>query len=54
MYKDQLHGKKQEKEKLEYIVFDEITEKQIPKVLENQNVQQHEQHVPQTLASVVR
>jgi hypothetical protein len=27
MYKDQLQGKKQEKEKPEYIVFDEITEK---------------------------
>jgi hypothetical protein len=39
MYKDQLRGKKQEKEKPEYIVLDEITEKEIPKVPENQNVQ---------------
>jgi hypothetical protein len=54
MYKDQLQGKKQEKEKPEYTVLDEITEKEIPKVPKNQNVQQHEQHVPQTLVSVVR
>jgi hypothetical protein len=43
MYKDQLQGKKQEKEKQEYTVLDEITEKEIPKELENQNVQQQEQ-----------
>jgi hypothetical protein len=54
MYKDQLQGKKQETEKHEYIVLDEITEKEIPKELENQNVQQQEQQVPQTPASVVR
>ena len=54
MYKDQLQGKIQEKEKPEYTVFDEITEKEMPKVPENQNVQQQEKHVPQTLASVVR
>jgi hypothetical protein len=54
MYKDQLQGKKQEKEKREYTVLDEITEKEIPKVTKNQNVQQHEQHVPQTPTSVVR
>jgi hypothetical protein len=35
-------------------VLDEITEKEIPKELENQNVQQQEQEVPQTPASVVR
>jgi hypothetical protein len=35
-------------------VLDEITEKEIPKVLENQNVQKQEQQVPQTIASVVR
>jgi hypothetical protein len=35
-------------------VLDEITEKEIPKVPENQNVQQQEQQVPQTPASVVR
>jgi hypothetical protein len=52
MYKDQLQGKKQEKEKQEYIVLDEITEKEIPKEPKNQNVQQQEQ--PQTPASVVR
>jgi hypothetical protein len=51
MYKDQLQGKKQETKKQEYIVLDEITEKEIPKEPENQNVQQQ---VPQTPASVVR
>jgi hypothetical protein len=35
-------------------VLDEITEKEIPKETENQNVQQQEQQVPQTPASVVR
>jgi hypothetical protein len=54
MYKDQLQGKKQEKEKLKYTVLDEITEKEIPKEPENQNVQQQEKQVPQTPASVVR
>ena len=54
MYKDQLQGKKEEKEKPEYIVLDEITEKEIPKVPENQNVQQQDHRVPQTPASVVR
>jgi hypothetical protein len=49
-----LQGKKQEKEKPEYIVLDEITEKEIPKVPENQNAQQHDQYVPQTSTSVVR
>jgi hypothetical protein len=38
MYKDQLQGRKREEEKLEYIVLDEIIEKEIPKVSENQNV----------------
>jgi hypothetical protein len=42
MYKDQLQGKKQEEEKQEYMVLDEITEKEIPKEPENQNVQQQE------------
>jgi hypothetical protein len=46
MYKDQLQGKKHEIEKQEYTVLDEITEKEIPKEPENQNVQQQEQHVP--------
>ena len=36
------------------MVLDEIKENEIPKVLENQNVQQKEQQAPQTLASVVR
>jgi hypothetical protein len=54
MYKDQLQGKKQEKEKIEYTVLDEITEKEIRKEPENQNVQQQEQQVPQNPASVVR
>jgi hypothetical protein len=53
MYKYQLQGKKQEKEKQEYTVLDEITEKQIPKERENQNVQQQEKQVAQTPASVV-
>jgi hypothetical protein len=35
-------------------VLDEITEKETPKVPENQNVQQQEKHVPQTPVSVVR
>jgi hypothetical protein len=35
-----LQGKKQKKEKPEYTVLDEITKKEIPKVPENQNVQQ--------------
>jgi hypothetical protein len=35
-------------------VLDEITEKEIPKELENQNVQQQEQQVPQTPTSVVK
>jgi hypothetical protein len=43
MYKYQLQGKKEEKEKPEYTLLDEITEKEIPKVPLNQNVQQQEQ-----------
>jgi hypothetical protein len=35
-------------------VLDEIKENEIPKVPENQNVQQQEQQAPQTPASVVR
>jgi hypothetical protein len=35
-------------------VLDEITEKEITKEPENQNVQQQEKKVPQTLASVFR
>jgi hypothetical protein len=54
MYKDYLRGKKQEKEKPEYTVLDEITGKEIPKAPKNQNVQQREEQVPQTPASVVR
>jgi hypothetical protein len=42
MYKDQLQGKKQETGKQEYTLLDEITEKEIPKEPENQNVQQQE------------
>jgi hypothetical protein len=34
-----LQGKKQETEKQEYTMLDEITEKEIPKEPENQNVQ---------------
>ena len=54
MYKDQLQGSKQEEEKPQYIVLDEFTEKEIPNVPENQNVQEKEQQVPQTPANVVR
>jgi hypothetical protein len=53
MYKDQLKGKKQEKEKPEYTVLDEIPEKEILKVPKNKNEQQREKQVPQTPASVV-
>jgi hypothetical protein len=35
-------------------MLEEITGKKIPKELENQNVQQQEQHVPQTPTRVVR
>jgi hypothetical protein len=35
-------------------VLDEIKENEIPKVSKNKNVQQQEQHAPQTVASVVR
>ena len=42
MYKDQLQAKKHEKEKPKYTVIDEITEKEIPKEPENQNVQQEQ------------
>jgi hypothetical protein len=54
MYKDQLLGKIQEKEKPEYKVLDEITKKEIPKKPKNQNVQQEEKKVPQTRVSVRR
>ena len=53
MYKDQLQGKKQEKENTEYTVLDDDKENEIPKLPENQNEQQPEQQVPQTPASVV-
>ena len=49
-YKDQLQGKKEEKEKTEYTMLDEIKENKVPKALENQEQQQ----VPQTPASVRR
>jgi hypothetical protein len=42
IYKDQLQGKKHEKEKPEYTMLDEITQKEIPKVPKNQNVQKQE------------
>ena len=35
MYKDQLQGKKEEKENAKYIVLDEIKENEVPKVPEN-------------------
>jgi hypothetical protein len=40
MYKDQLQGKKHEKEKPEYTVLDEITGNETPKIPKTQNVQQ--------------
>jgi hypothetical protein len=49
-----LQGRKQGQEKLEYIVLDEITEKETPKVPENQNLQQQEKKVPQTPANFIR
>ena len=39
-YKDQLQGKKEEKENTKYTVLDEIKENEVPKVLENQEQQQ--------------
>ena len=36
MYKDQLQGKKEEKENKEYTVLDEIKQNEVPKVPENQ------------------
>ena len=50
MYKDQLQGKKEEKENTKYIVLDEIKENEVPKVPENQEQQQ----VPETPANVRR
>ena len=48
MYKDQLQGKKEEKENTEYKVLNEIKENEVPNVPENQE----QQEVPQTIASV--
>ena len=39
MYKDQLQGKKVEKENIEYTVLDEIKEDEVPKAPENQEQQ---------------
>ena len=39
MYKDQLQGKKVEKENTEYTMFDEIKENEVPKAPENQEKQ---------------
>ena len=50
MYKDQLQGKKEEKENTEYTVLDEINENEVPKVPENQEQQQ----VPKTSTDVRR
>jgi hypothetical protein len=54
MYKYQLQGKIQEKEKPKDTVLDEITDFFFPKEPENQNVQQQEKQVAQTPASVAR
>ena len=48
MYKDQLQGKKEEKENTEYPMLDEIKENEVPKAPENQEQQQ----VPETPATV--
>ena len=40
MYNDKLHGKKEEKENMEYRVLDEIIENEVPKVPENREWQQ--------------
>ena len=48
MYKDQLQGKKVEKENTEYTVLDEIKENEVPKAPENQEQQQ----VPETPTTV--
>ena len=48
MYKDQLQGKKVEKENTEYTMLDEIKENEVPKAPENQEQQQ----VPETPATV--
>ena len=48
MYKDQLQGKKVEKENTEYTFLDEIKEDEVPKAPENQEQQQ----VPKTPATV--
>jgi S-adenosylmethionine:tRNA-ribosyltransferase-isomerase (queuine synthetase) len=37
MYRDQLQGKKQEKENIEYTVLDEIKENEIQKVQKSKN-----------------
>ena len=50
MYKDQLQGKKVEKENTEYTLLDEIKENEVLKVPKNQE----HQLVPQTPASVRR
>jgi hypothetical protein len=44
-----LQGRKHEEEKLEYTVINEITEKEIPKVTKNKNLQQEDQHVSKLL-----
>ena len=50
MYKDQLQGKKEEKENTEYTVFDETKENEVPKAPENQE----QQYVSQTPTNVRR
>ena len=48
MYKDQLQGKKVEKENTEYTVLDEIKEDEVPMAPENKEQQQ----VPETPAII--
>ena len=50
MHKDQLQGKKEENENIEYTVLDEIKKNEVPKALENQE----QQHVLQTPANIRR
>ena len=50
MQKDQLQGKKEEKENTECTLLNEIKENEVPKALENQE----QQYVSQTVVNVRR
>ena len=53
MYKDQLQGKKEEKENTQYMLLDEIKENEAPKEPENQE-QQQEPETPATIRKYIR